>query len=547
MDAIYDQITRSAAGNNDPVIPGSLGYSHLEDQLSDHERDLQNAQARRKNQEREALRPSFTKPVDSPSVLRRQLELSRAREQSLHADLFAAEQERETLKALISTLEASHREQQGWEEIAADAQARCAEAEKTISKLRMGLAAATDRVCEVQEQLDHQMGLASRKDDVIQSITRKSRLANTKLRWAEDRVTRLEERLRDERDRRLRETKELSDEQATLRGRHESEMRRLTQEAEDALRDARLQALLDRDHPRYQRPQPTRPNRTGQTPLPPERTPDTGTLPVRSATDRNPSSRSTGYSSRSPNHDDEDTARMVAPWLKIPSCFDMESEVAKEQRAKLEEMIERLREGDPQDIQDVKSEEHDKIVRLQEELTVTKERLRLSDEEARDVHLQLEQSKQTLREVETHVMSLEYESNICQATLREAQDARHASEAKFAEVDQLLRVRQAESESSATRAEESEFKCSQVSFLCAALQERVTELEDQVEKLKSAKKHPARTAARTKSHSLCPTDSHTGTRVPDSYSVWHTYVSRYHQMPKRLHTIPIRKIWTLYT
>ena len=82
-----------------------------------------------------------------------------------------------------------------------------------------------------------------------------------------------------------------------------------------------------------------------------------------------------------------------------------------------------------QDIQDVKSEEHDKIVRLQEELTVTKERLRLSDEEARDVHLQLEQSKHTLCKVETHVMSLEYESNICQATLREAQDAWHASEA----------------------------------------------------------------------------------------------------------------------
>ena len=519
LDAIYEQITRSAAGNNDPVIPGSLGYSHLEDQLSDHERDLQNAQARRKNQEREALRPSFTKPVDFQRVLRRQLELSRAREQSLHADLLAAEQERETLRALISTLKASYREQQGWEEIAADAQARCAEAEKTVSKLRMGLASATDRVCEVQEQLDHQMGLASRKDDVIRSITRKSRLANTKLRWAEDRVTRLEERLRDERDCRLRETKKLSDEQATLRGRHESEMRRLTQEAEDAIRDARLQALLDRDHPRYQPPQPTWPNDTGQTPLPPERTLDTGTPPANSATDHNPSSRYIGYSSRSPNHDDQDTARMVAPWLKIPSCFDMESEVAKEQREKLEEMIERMREGDPQGNQDMKTDEHDKVVRLQEELTVTKERLRLSEEEARDVRLQLEQSKETLREVETHVMSLEYESNICQATLREAQDARHASEVQFVEVEQLLRVRQAESESSATRAEESEFKCSQVSFLCAALQERVTELEDQAEKLKSAKKHPARTAARTKSHSLYPTDSHTGTRVPNSYSV----------------------------
>jgi len=71
---------------------------------------------------------------------------------------------------LISTLEASHtREQQGWEEIAANAKASCADARMTASKPRVDLAAALDRVCNVQELLCHQIEVASGKGVIIQS------------------------------------------------------------------------------------------------------------------------------------------------------------------------------------------------------------------------------------------------------------------------------------------------------------------------------------------------------------------------------------------
>jgi hypothetical protein len=65
------------------------------------------------------------------------------------------------------------------------------------------------------------------------------------------------------------------------------------------------------------------------------------------------------------------------------------------------------------------------------------------------------------------------------------------------------------------RAEASEFKCSQTTFLCAALQVRVTELEDQVKNLKNSQKCPAIAAAHTNSHSFCPTAIYTGMHAPD--------------------------------
>jgi hypothetical protein len=168
----------------------------------------------------------------------------------------------------------------------------------------------------------------------------------------------------------------------------------------------------------------------------------------------------------------------------------------------------------------------DEIVRLQEQLVVAKKKQRIAEEEARDVRRELDQSKETLREaeedgrgvrreldqskatlreVETHVMALEYELGLCQATLRKAQDARHASKVELDEVAQLLRQHQAESESSMARAEASQFKFSQATLLCAALQERVTELEAQVKTLSSTQKYPATRAAHTNSRSIRPT------------------------------------------
>ncbi|KAF8502933.1 hypothetical protein F5888DRAFT_1668338 [Russula emetica] len=142
------------------------------------------------------------------------------------------------------------------------------------SNLRADLETATDRVRNVKKQLDHQIELASGKDSIIQSITKESRLANTRLRL--------------ERDRRLRETKEFLHEKVMIRRRYESEMRRLTREAQDAqeqldaLRDTLSQLRSDRQPPlhrdqplRYQ-PPTTWPFDTGRPPLPPEWNLDTG-------------------------------------------------------------------------------------------------------------------------------------------------------------------------------------------------------------------------------------------------------------------------------
>ena len=167
----------------------------------------------RENQELEvSVQRIRTESVNSQN-LHRQPEVSRAREQNINADLLVSERERERLIELVST---SRRNQEGWKEIAAIYKEFYADTEMTASNLRADLTAATDRVRNVQKRLDHQMELASGKDSMIESITKESRLAHTRLRL--------------ERDRRVRETKELVHEKVMTR----SKMRRLTQEAQDA-------------------------------------------------------------------------------------------------------------------------------------------------------------------------------------------------------------------------------------------------------------------------------------------------------------------------
>jgi hypothetical protein len=549
LDAIYEQITRGAAGYSDLVgcsdlsdehnkyqviTDYSLDYSHLAAQLSAHELDLQNSPMSRENQELEvSVQHIRTESVYSQN-LHRQLELSRAREQKLDADLLASEQERERLIELVST---SRRNQQGWKEIAAIAKELFADAEASESNLRADLSAATDRVRNVQEQLDHQIELASGKDSIIQSITKESRFAHTMLRL--------------ERDRRLRETKELVHEKVMMRNRYKSEMHHLTQEVQeareqlDALRDTLSQLRSDdRDDPPGYQPPTTRPYDTGQPPLPPERNLNTGIPPVSSAIDPNSSHRSTKWSPRSPIQDPMDSStRLPARLFEIPGVCDQESEVAKEQRAGVAELMERMRQVEPEIAEDVKSNEREET-RLQEELIATKEQLRLAEEDVRDLRRELGQSRESLRGLETHVRALEHELDICQATVREAQDAQYASEVKFTEVTQLLRVHQAESESSMARVEESQRKCSQVTFLCAALRERVTELEAKVKKLKSTREYRAHSNSRSRR----PTDICTGMLAPDLRClVLYAYISGHYQIPKQLHTIQGSEIPTQST
>jgi hypothetical protein len=517
LDAIYEQITRGAAAGYSDLVQCSdlsdehykyqvitdysLGYSHLAAQLSTHELDLQNAPMQREDQDLDvSVQRIHAESVNSQN-LHRQLELSRARELKLDVDLLASEQERERLIELVST---SRRNQQGWKDIAAIAKELFAEAAASESNLRADLAAATDRVRNAQEQLDHQIELASGKDSIIQSITKESRFAHTMLRL--------------ERDRRLRETKELVHEKVMMRSRYKSEIRHLTQEAQeaqqqlDALRDTLSQLRSDdRDRPPgYQSPT-TWPFDTGRPPLPPEWNLNTGTLPVSSAIDPDPSHRSTKWSPQSPIQDPMDSStRLPARLLEKPGVCDQESEVAKEQRAAPAELIERMGQVGPESAENVKPNERDET-HLQEELIATKEQLRLAEEDVRNLRRELGQSRESLREVETHVRALEHELNVCQATVREAQDAQYASEVKLTEATQLLRVHQTESESSMARAEESQLKCSQVTFLCSALRERVTELEAKVKKLKSAREYRAHSDSRSR---RLPGTS-TGMHAPD--------------------------------
>jgi hypothetical protein len=529
LDAIYEQITRGAAGYSDLVgcsdlsdehnkyqliTDYSLGYSHLEAQLSAHELDLQNARIQRENEELDvSVQRTHTESVNSQS-LHQQLEPSRAREQKLDADLFVSEQERERLIALVSALEDCRRDLKVWKEIAAFDKSLYEEGEMIISNLRADLEATRDHVRSVQEQLDSQIRLVSSKDSIIESITKESRLANTKLRL--------------ERDRRTRETKELLHEKVTMRGRYESEIRRLTQEAQDAqeqldaLRDTLSQLRSNRqppsdpDEPLEYQPPPTWPYDTGRPPLPPEWNLDTGTLPVSSVIDPDSSHWSTKCSPRSPIQVPVDTSARL---LEIPGVCDQESKVTKEPRVALAELFERICQVGPESAVDVKPNERDRT-RLQEELIARKEQLRLVEEDARVLRRELGQSRESLHEVESRVRTVECELDICQATVREAQDAWYASEVKLTEATKLLRVYQAESESSMTRADESELKYSQVTFICAALRERVTELEAKVKKLKSARTYRTHSNSRSRR----PTGARTGIPAPDLRRLFCLYV-----------------------
>ena len=535
LDAIYQQITR---GYSDPVrcsgpsdehnkyqviTDYSLGYSHLVAQLSARELDLQNAPMPRENQAWEvSVQHILTESVDSQD-LHRQLELLRAREQKLDADLLTSEHERERLIELISTLENSRRNQEGWKEIAAVAKSLYVEGETIIINLRADLTAATDRVRNVEEQLDHQIELASGKDSIIQSITKESRLAHIRLRIAKYKIECVDVELQDERDRRIREKRESSNEKVMIQGRYESEIRRLTQEVQDAqeqldaLRNTSSQLrfdgqspLLDRDHPLHYQPATTWPYDTGQPPLPPEwnlNDLNTSTPPVSSAIDPGFSRLSAKLSPRPPIQDPTDYSILLTPpLLEIPGFCDQESEVAQEQQAALAELIREMRQVEPETTEDVNANERDES-RLQEELNVTKEQLCLAEEDVRALRRELGQARESLPRIETQVRTLEYElDTICQATVREAQDAQYASEVKFTEATQLVRVHQAESEPSMARAEESQLKCSQVTFLCAALRERVTGLEAKVKKLKSSRKYRANSNSRSRS----PTGTCTG-------------------------------------
>ena len=237
LDTIYEQVERAAAGYSDLVCCSDLTHAHSKEQevtdcpfcshlgslSTDRRRNLSGA-LQRKNQERKAHdeRPEkhrlwvqhvYTQFVASQNGLREQLELSHAREQKLHADLLVAEQENKSLLELIPTLRESNKKQREWEIIATNARA-CAR--------------------DVREQLDRQTSLLLDKDCAIQSITEESQVAHVRLKNAEKKIACLITKLQYARDLRHRKMQKLLDEQARAQDRHKSEMRRVTQDAQDA-------------------------------------------------------------------------------------------------------------------------------------------------------------------------------------------------------------------------------------------------------------------------------------------------------------------------
>ncbi len=92
------------------------------------------------------------------------------------------------------------------------------------------------------------------------------------------------------------------------------------------------------------------------------------------------------------------------------------------------------------------------------------------------------------------------------------------------------------------RAEESQLKCSQVTFLCAALREHVTELEAKVKKLKSTWEY----RAHSNSRSHRPTGTCTGILAPDLLCLVCLYIRALSDLEAFAHDPGILEVNSIY-
>ncbi|KAI0247774.1 hypothetical protein BJV78DRAFT_1242493 [Lactifluus subvellereus] len=470
-------------------------------QLEICERDLQQILAYNEKLEAEeyqiTVQHTYGEFVDSQNSLRRRLDASRTREEKLQANLLSAEQERESLKALIAILEASEKE-------------RREKAEKTILMLRVGQAGADEGARRAREKLACQERLVGEKDCIIQSTTEDLRVALARFKDAEDKIARLSTELQREHDRRVRETKELLDEQVRTQDRHKAETHRISMQAEDA--QEQLSALYDvlsrlragnrsRGGIRSRRPRSdrTQPNDTGQPPPPPEQTLDTGILPVGLGSKSSSPHFLVSPPRHLPRQDRRDSSTFQTPDLRrVSACFGEISDAAMAQRAVMEDFLEWMRQLELDRAQEIKSSEQDKN-HLEEELAVTREQLRLTQEDLINTRRDLDREEEARRDLETCAKDVAHELDTCQAKLQEVRDARHAGVIKFIETVELLRLRNADVDSLKVEAEATQFRCSQVTFLSAALRERIMDLEAEVKTLKRAQS--------TNSRLICPGDT----------------------------------------
>jgi hypothetical protein len=480
-----------------------VGYTHLEVELEERERELEQVLAQKEKQEQEAchhkleaenrllrMQQIHAEVVDSENSLRHRLEASRTREEKLQTDLLAASQERDSLTEFVSILEASVRKR---EELIAAAEAREEEAEKATVNLRMHLADALDGAHVAREQRDRQAMLASENECLVQSTAEELGVVLAKLKDAKDEIARLDARMRRERDRRVREMKELLDEQAMMQDRHNADVHQISRQAQDAqVQLNRLYDILSRVEsgsqssfgeirlPRH-RPR-TRTNDARDIDQPPP-TLEVGTPPISPASQPTSSRLSINCSPHLPRQGRRDSSISEAPELhRISTWFEEVSGAARAQHAAMENLLHRMCQLEIERAQEVESSELEKN-HLLDELAVTGKQLRLTQEDVRLMRRDLDEEREMRREVETHI---EHELDMCQAKLEEVQDARRIGRIKFIEAIELLRLRSADAESLRAEAEATRFRCSQVTFLSAALRERVTDLEGELRTLKSA-------------------------------------------------------------
>ncbi|KAH9005776.1 hypothetical protein EDB86DRAFT_2876017 [Lactarius hatsudake] len=464
----------------------------------------------------------YSEFVDSQNSLRRQLEVSRTREEELQADLRAAEAERRELKDLIATLEASD------------------------AAFRVELTAADSEIRGAAKMFDRQSKLAAEKDHTIRSTTKDLLAVRAGLQDAEDKIARLDAELQSERDLRIRRTKELSDEQAKSQGRHEAEMRHIAKKAEDVqeqldlLNDmltqsrARAQPLLDDAHKPRLRNHATviAPDDTGQPPPPPlEPIPDVLTRPPDPIT--KPRSPFTPKSLRlTPERNSRDPTRHSRDLPRqISARLDRISDTANSWHAGVESLLEticrleaeRVREAESRErserglqeelaatqeqlratqeglagtkeqlrtTQDELAATNDQLCALQEELAITKEQLSTTQEEVSNTRRELYRGRETLQDMKAHAGDVKRELEACQVKLKCVQDARRAGIVKFFDAVELLRRRRADLESLRS-------KYSQALSLSTILRKRVMVLE-------AEKTSPAH--AKSKSFSPADTD-----------------------------------------
>jgi chromosome segregation ATPase len=541
LNTIYEQISRGTVVPSDLVWlmtqpdgrhhePAQLiadlyvGYSHLQVELEERERELEQVLALKEKQEKEArhdkleaenhqlrVQQIHAKFVDSENSLRHRLEASRTREEKLQVDLLAASQQRDSLTEFVSTLQASVKKR---EDLIAAAEARHEDAEKATVNLRIRLADALNGARHALEQRDRQAKLASEKECLVQSTAEELRVALAKITDAEDEITRLHARIRRERDRQVREMKELLDEQARMQDRHEADVHQMSRQAQDAqVQLNRLYQILSRIDsgsqssfgelrlPRHRsRTRTTESRGTGQ---PPESL-DISTPPISPAFQSTSSRFFTNFSLLLPRQDRRDPSISQAPELHhISTWFEEVSGAARAQHAAMEDLLERMCQLEFEHAQEVESSELEKS-HLLDELAVTREQLRLTQEEICQLRHDLDREKEMRRDVETHI---EHELDMCQAKLEAVQDARRTGRIKFIEAIELLRLRSANAESLKVEAEDTRFRCEQVTFLSAALQQRVTDLEAELRTLKSARLCSTPTQATIRSPFIRPADT----------------------------------------